>query len=98
MAQWSRGLAALTEDPSSVLSTHIWWFTTAHYSSSRGSNPLLSHLPIYRCMCTHTHTHTHTEREREREREREKLKKKEPDMVACIFKSRTQEAEAGESL
>jgi hypothetical protein len=52
MAQWSKALTALPEEPSSVPSMHVEWFTTTYYnSSSRGCDA--SAAPALLCPQVH---------------------------------------------
>lgn len=53
-----KGSTALSEDLSSVPSTHVGWFTDACNSSSRGSEA--SGLHRFVCTCIHMHSHTVT--------------------------------------
>jgi hypothetical protein len=66
MAECLRALAAATENPSLVPSTH----TVAH-SNEGDLTTFVSFSGTRHELGTHTHTHTQRERERERERERD---------------------------
>ena len=63
MAQQLRALAVLPEDPGSVPSTHIQWFTTTDNSSSKGSDAL-SGLHGHLHICADILTYTHKQKEK----------------------------------
>lgn len=57
-AQMAWGLRALAEDPCLVLSTYVWWFTTARNSRSKRSDTsgLCGHYTSALCIGSHTYT------------------------------------------
>lgn len=60
MAPWFRVLAAVAEDPGSILSTPVWQLTAACKSSSRGSSALLVTRTLVAFIYTDTHASTGT--------------------------------------
>ena len=58
MAQLSRALAVLVEEPGLVPSTHVGQLTTGCNHTARGSGALFWPLqaPAHVCACTHEHT------------------------------------------
>lgn len=59
MVLWLRVFTAFSEDPSSVLRTHIRWLTTCQYPHPSGVlRPLASASKgVYSHECAHTPTH-----------------------------------------
>jgi hypothetical protein len=60
MAYWLGEPGALSQDPSSVLRTHIRWLMTTCNTSSKNLIPLLASTCTHTHARAHTHTHTHT--------------------------------------
>jgi hypothetical protein len=60
MDQQLRMIAALPVDLSLDSRVHARWRTTAHNSSSKGSNIFSGFLGLAHMWHVHTHTHTHT--------------------------------------